>query len=495
MAPQAVGSDGWMETFDHPENGYQSAIRCMTNTNWDNVVKMCSGLRGGVCCDVAIKFTMGSQNFVRLIQFEDGVKWVIRIPLDDKDPRWAADTANRMKNEVATYKYLKLHTSIPVPEVHGYNAETDADIGAPYMLLTYIHGTRAYDFGLDVEQSRYVQRQMIEIMLELASHKFDRIGSLVRDESGDFAIGKDMETNQGPFTTAGEYYAAFSTQYFHLFADHDFENNLDAERCSGLHLPFMFNSFMQIFTDCANDHGPFSLTNTDLGDHNIILDAECNIVGLIDCDNIIAAPIHVVAQIPSISGTDIPPPGLATRNPYATLTYEDGAIGSAWFAGEFKAAEGRRDQNTPISDAMLSDPARLFEGLCHYGHKQIDMTNEWARSYMYIYYRRLRGGAGARVFSEAHIFLDDEKDETAEGEGGNKAEETKEQGDGDGKSSSNVPEDRGVDLDECCNAEPQTADAMETAPEGSVNEIHSHKESPTVAAIGCASLESIDEGQ
>jgi len=197
------------------------------------------------------------------------------------------------------------------------------------MLLTYIHGTIADDFGLSDEQNRYVQLQMIEMMLELASHKFDCIGSLMKDESGKFCIGKDMETNQGPFTTAGEYYAVLSTGYFHLFTDHHFEDNLDARRCTGLHISFMFSSFMQMFTDCAKDQGPFSLTNTDFGYNNIILDEECKIISLIDCDNIIAAPIHVVAQIPSVSGTKLPPPGLETRNSYARSTYEDGAVGCA----------------------------------------------------------------------------------------------------------------------------------------------------------------------
>ena len=50
---------------------------------------------------------MGSQNFVRPIKFDDGVKWVIRIPLDARDVRWAATMAERMASEVATYKYLR----------------------------------------------------------------------------------------------------------------------------------------------------------------------------------------------------------------------------------------------------------------------------------------------------------------------------------------------------------------------------------------------------
>lgn len=40
-----------------------------------------------------------------------------------------------------TWKRAK--TSILVPEVHSYNLDLTNDVGAPYILIDYIHGTVA----------------------------------------------------------------------------------------------------------------------------------------------------------------------------------------------------------------------------------------------------------------------------------------------------------------------------------------------------------------
>ena len=295
------------------------------------------------------------------------------------------------------------YTSIPVPEVHRYSLDDQHDLGVPYMLLTYLEGTLAYNVQLSDEQTYYVQQQIISIMLELADQRFERIGNLVMDDNDFFCIGKEMETNQGPFTTAEQYYHALGSHRFHTFADRYLTDNLAAEKRRGIELPCMFDKLMPIFTDCARDCGPFGLTNTDLGFHNIILDATCKIIGMIDCDNIIAAPVYTVAQIPALMGVRRTPPGLIVGN---------GKFGSLWrksvarferFYEQFKIAEAHYGKGTPIADAMTSDAARLVEGLEVYGLMSTDLIELWARSYLYIYYRRLIGKQ--MVLRQAHLIL------------------------------------------------------------------------------------------
>ena len=96
---------------------------------------------------------------------------------------------------------------------------------------------------------------------------------------------------------------------------------------------------MPMFTDCASDRGPFSIINTDCGGHNILLDSNCNVVGLIDCDNIIAGPIHLVVQPPMIAGLVIHPPGLVTRKPLAIPVWEEQRVRWQQYLEIFKAAE------------------------------------------------------------------------------------------------------------------------------------------------------------
>ena len=210
------------------------------------------------------------------------------------------------------------------------------------MLLDYVHGTAGNKCDLDNDQSLYVLSQMAEIIVELATHKFDKTGALIMDEAGNFVIGQDPETGGGPYSTAQDYYSAVSKHRFHFYTDNYILTNLDTKLDAGIHLPALFNQMMDIMTDCATDCGPFALTNTDIGFHNLLLDENLKIVAMIDCDGVKAAPIHVVAQYPCFSKINIPIPGLVTKKPMAQKTMAKGTIVFGKFLEMIEAAEKRR---------------------------------------------------------------------------------------------------------------------------------------------------------
>ena len=267
------------------------------------------------------------------------------------------------------------------------------------MLLDYVHGTTADKCGLNNEQSLQVLVQVAEIMVELATHRFDKIGALSLDEAGNVVIGQDLETGGGPYKKAQEYYSAVSKHRFQFYANRYFRNNLDAKRATGLHLPSLFNQMMEIMTDCATDCGPFPLTNTDIGFHNLLLDENLNIVGMIDCDGVKAAPIYVVAQYPHFSEITIPVPGLITEKPMARKVLAKGTIMFGKFLKMIEAAEKRHGDEVLLAIAMGSDGARLFEGLEAYMSLQDWVNAEWVEGYWYMYYRALRGNSST-LFSQ-----------------------------------------------------------------------------------------------
>lgn len=259
------------------------------------------------------------------------------------------------------------------------------------MLLTYIHGTVADAFELeDVAASRLL-KQMADMMVELAACKFDRIGCIFTNDTGDFEIGTLLETDSGPYKTAKEFYEAISEHRFHLYADQHLANNTEATHDTGLHLPFLFNNLMRMFSNSAVDDGPFGLTNTDFGFHNILIDEKMNIVGLIDCDSIMAAPIHVVAQPPRFCGVNIAIPGIKDTNPFVVEFAAKSREKFDAFVELVAAAEKNTDVATPISKAMHSDGAMLVAGLDGYTGLQGWRNMDWINGYWYLYYRRLRG--------------------------------------------------------------------------------------------------------
>ena len=312
-----------------------------------------------------------------------------------------------------------------MPDVHGYSIDVDPSIGSPYIILAYIGGFQAAYYDDDVGKDRHVQKQLAKMMIDLASHKFDQIGSLRIDAEGQFSIGKDMSIDAGPFKTAEDYYSALAIHHFHDFTKYHFLDNISAEGYPALYLPFMFNNYMRMYTESASDHGPFSLVYPGLGVHSLVLDTERNVVCVNDVDNIIAAPLHVVAQMPSSCVLNSPLPGLITTNQERAFMYEEGIPECTRFAEIFKDEERRYDPLTPISNAMQSDAARLVEGLNKYSEMNIECCNEWIRSYLYMYYRRqggnslfqdlgrywtniLLGEAVAKKFSEA-VLQDEDK--------------------------------------------------------------------------------------
>ena len=56
-----------------------------------------------------------------LIHFEDGVEWLLRSPSNEYGAVSCRKTnAKLLESEAVTLKYIRTHSSIPVPEVFDY---------------------------------------------------------------------------------------------------------------------------------------------------------------------------------------------------------------------------------------------------------------------------------------------------------------------------------------------------------------------------------------
>ncbi|KAF1959800.1 hypothetical protein CC80DRAFT_545233 [Byssothecium circinans] len=67
---------------------------------------------------------------VRRVVFADGISWVARVrlpPLNALDHE-LLDVASILKVEIASMKFLKAKTSIPVPGVHSYSVDLTNDV-------------------------------------------------------------------------------------------------------------------------------------------------------------------------------------------------------------------------------------------------------------------------------------------------------------------------------------------------------------------------------
>ena len=416
----AIGSDSWInaDEFESGDELHNRATDFVAKIDWEALTSLASKLRDGINCHVSDKFSLGQFNMVRRIVFEDGTSWVSRLRLPELKSvfghREALDVRSSMQVEIATMAYLRyvqrepcdllflvavqlihLHrakTSVPVPEVFSHDLDEKNSIGAPYILMGYINGNVAEElrnargcefavYGTAPQNERF-SKQMASVQVQLAYQTFNQIGSLYQDGDG-FKIGPELETGQGPWNEPDEYYTALAS---HALSVAESDAPPEARQSKAFALPNMFPELMRLYGTTGQE-GPFSLVNRDFGAHNVLVDDEFSIVGVIDFDGVMAAPIEKVAQFPLFMGLERPIPGHVETRPKALELRQkraplleryceyvkEAAAGQAAVAGQEKPCN--------LAEHLLSDAASISRGLDRYGAHQKDVNERWLAAY------------------------------------------------------------------------------------------------------------------
>lgn len=271
-----------------------------------------------------------------------------------------------------------------MPDVFFYDPDPSNQVGAPYMLLEYIHGSAADHlqiiknsaltmFGTP-EQDRKFRRQMAKIQAQVLAFQFPKIGSLYYDQDTEsFYIGPDIITGKGPWTSSADYYRDLADVLMKEAAARQY---LNPEYNTYFCAPVLLNHLMSIHS--KDDNGPYSLVNRDFGAHNILVDNDFNIVGVIDVGGVFAAPPEAAAQYPKLSCLDVQPPGRIPINSYAReaieLTKPKLVEYREWlmkYEAEF------RNGNATISSLVGSRGAIIYHGLDSCSEACGFQTNTW----------------------------------------------------------------------------------------------------------------------
>jgi len=78
-------------------------------------------------------------------------------------------------------RYIATHANIPVPHVIYNSVEPDGGgVGSPYMVMSRVDGMPLSSVWDNMEDTKreIILRQVIDILLELVFHRFDKIGAL-----------------------------------------------------------------------------------------------------------------------------------------------------------------------------------------------------------------------------------------------------------------------------------------------------------------------------
>ncbi|KAM5443291.1 hypothetical protein MferCBS31731_001612 [Microsporum ferrugineum] len=269
----------------------------------DELCAAAAQCREDVSCSLGLH-TIGGFNVVYELVFSDGVVWMARIPL----PYNCFQPEEVTASYAATLKYLKRHSTIPVPTVFAYSLQSNPEnkVNASYILMERLPGrplpvleSPSLDIDLDdLAMAEKIHQQLTDVILELASLKFDKIGSLREGPEGNFAIGPYIDPNstacpqprataysslsdahKGPFPSIHEWYEAMAqlnrrASLDSLESEEDGDETVaDYEILANLSNKIVVKEF---------DNGPFVINHNDLTVQNILVDEEFNITGILD---------------------------------------------------------------------------------------------------------------------------------------------------------------------------------------------------------------------
>ncbi|KAJ3506907.1 hypothetical protein NLJ89_g6602 [Agrocybe chaxingu] len=134
----------------------------------------------------------------------------------------------KLQSEIATMRYVRLHTKIPVPEVYLIDTSPDNRVGAQYVVMQQMEGQHLYRIwdDLTIDHQKAVLCQIAAVLAQLANCKFDSIGCL----QDDFSVGPLIHSIgvtedgidsirivcKGPFPTTLDYLQSFLEDVPHL---------------------------------------------------------------------------------------------------------------------------------------------------------------------------------------------------------------------------------------------------------------------------------------
>jgi len=226
-------------------------------------------------------------------------------------------------------------TTIPVPKIYHYGTAAENPTGlGPFIIMEYIDHERTMsdalkdpnldpdeyhllDPNISQEKLEFLYRQMANILLQLSTLKFPRIGSLVEDGEGHFSVsGRPLIQNMNslmeftdmtpallpsqPYSTSKEWYSALADMHL---AQLTFQHNdavRDEDEARDKYVARQL--FRQLASDGRltsqfksneEDHNttPSSLIYcSDLRPSNVLIDKDLRIVGVLDWEFAYAAP-------------------------------------------------------------------------------------------------------------------------------------------------------------------------------------------------------------
>ncbi|EGX92905.1 Protein kinase-like domain [Cordyceps militaris CM01] len=322
-----LGSTAWTNGEEYGGGEYTMRInRFIDTVNEKALLSHASLLRGEQPCTLSREFSVGHFNLVRKIQFDDGVEWVVRLrmpPMPEEGSVMASPESImvEMQSELATMEFVRQNTDIPIPRVYAWDSNAQNAVGCPFSMIEYVHGNTAEEMsqkypgeheGIPAQFEEKFWQQMAKFMMQLASIRVPKIGSIIRDGSDSFVVGQLVETGTGPYDSAAEFYADYPLALSKSLGEQPVSGQEELVQA----FRSLATSFPSPVTRVGDDSGEgFGLANYDLNPNNVIVDREFNVLAVIDWDSVISVPDAGLYRFPYLMGVSCAVPGVVDAHP------------------------------------------------------------------------------------------------------------------------------------------------------------------------------------
>ncbi|KAI0448833.1 phosphotransferase enzyme family protein [Xylaria acuta] len=268
------------------------------------VCNLASSHRRGDHCRYFKAPVRGSYNVCFFVEFADGEKWAVRVPLA---PCLAFGAKSKLESEIATMLVISERTSIPIPNIIAYRLDHDPKPLASFLILEYVEGQKLSYSNVaslpNAQQDRFY-RSLAAIYLQLRRLEFPSVGCLRCHKDGPnvskmtTSIDINMQeleglkpssiqaryTNPvGTLASAGAYTSMLLQLADNAFAKSQGSVTDDEEQgADTLYHLHIFRQYVEKWVDHRLENGPFVLVHGDLEPFNLLVDDDMRVVCVLD---------------------------------------------------------------------------------------------------------------------------------------------------------------------------------------------------------------------